>query len=177
MYIIDHAISSLDKRFEQYKLYENIFGFLFDSAKLKMYDDDSLKSCCSFLENSLKTEDLIDIDGDELFLELKFLKELLPNKRMGACDVLNFLVEFDSFPNTTTAYRILLTVPITVASAERSFSKLKLLKSYLRASMSQERLSGLPLIAIENSFLEELDVEFLIDDFASKHVNRMALFG
>ena len=27
LYTIDHAISSLDKRFEQYKLYENIFGF------------------------------------------------------------------------------------------------------------------------------------------------------
>ena len=65
---------SLDKRFEQYKLYEIIFGFLFDSFKLKMNDDESLKSCCNFLENSLKIEDLIDIDGDELFLELKFLK-------------------------------------------------------------------------------------------------------
>ncbi|KAG2330446.1 hypothetical protein Bca52824_001626 [Brassica carinata] len=142
-----------------------------------MYDADSLKSCCSFLENSLKTEDLIDIDGDEFFLELKFLKELLPNKKMGACDVLNFLVEFDNFPNTRTSYRILLTVPITVASAERSFSKLKLLKSYLRASMSQERLNELALIVIENNFLEKLDVESLIDDFASKHVNRIALFG
>ena len=92
---------------------------------------------------------MIDIDGDELFLELKFCKVLLPNKKMGACDVLNFLVQFDSFSNTTSAYRILLTVPITVASAKRSFSKLKLLKSYiyLRASMSQERISGLALIA------------------------------
>ena len=43
--------------------------------------------------------------------------------------------------------------------------------------MSQERLSVLVLIAIETSFLEELDVKSLIDDFASKHVNRMALFG
>ena len=43
--------------------------------------------------------------------------------------------------------------------------------------MSQERLSGLALIAIENNFLEELDVESLIDDFASKHVNIMILFG
>lgn len=119
-----------------------------------MYDDDSLKSCCSFLENSLKTEDLIDIDRDKLFLG-KFLKELLPDKKMGACDVLNFLVEFDNFPNARTAHIILQTVLITVASAERSFSKLKLLKSYLRTSISRERLSGLALIAIENSFLEE----------------------
>ncbi|KAL9299158.1 putative HAT dimerization domain-containing protein [Arabidopsis thaliana] len=74
------------------------------------------------------------------------------------------------------AYRILLTVPITVAFAERSFSKLKLLKSYLRTSMSQGRLNGLALMAIENGFLEELDVESLADDFASDHSNRTTLF-
>ncbi|XP_050919588.1 uncharacterized protein LOC127137146 [Lathyrus oleraceus] len=49
--------------------------------------------------------------------------------------------------------RILLTIPVTVASAERSFSKLKLLKTYLRSTMSQERLNGLALIAIENDIL------------------------
>jgi hypothetical protein len=31
---------------------------------------------------------------------------------------------------------------VTVASAERNFSKLKLLKKYLRSTMSQDRLNG-----------------------------------
>ncbi|CAL9216899.1 unnamed protein product [Arabidopsis halleri] len=176
LYIIDHAICSLDKRFDQYRLYENIFGFLFDSTKLKMCDDVSLKSHCTCLENSLKNGDLLDINGDELFLELKFLVELLPNEKMGACEILNFLEQFDSFPYTTIALRILLTIPITVASAERSFSKLMLLKSHLRASMSQDRLNGLALMAIENNFLEELDCETLIDDFAADHVQKKAIF-
>lgn len=56
------------------------------------------------------------------------------------------------------------------------FPKQKLLKSYIKALISQERLS-VALIAIEKSFLKELDVEFLIDDFALKHVNIMVLFG
>ena len=34
-------------------------------------------------------------------------------------------------------------VPVTVATAERSFSKLKLIKNFLRSSRSQERLNGL----------------------------------
>ena len=45
----------------------------------------------------------------------------------------------DSFLNTCVAYRILLTISIIVDSTERSFSKLKLIKSYLRSTMSQER--------------------------------------
>ena len=43
----------------------------------------------------------------------------------------------DCYPNVSVAYRILLTVPVTVALAKRSFSKLKLLKNYLRSTMSQ----------------------------------------
>ncbi|PWA61545.1 zinc finger MYM-type protein 1 [Artemisia annua] len=59
-----------------------------------------------------------------------------------------------------------------VASAERSFSKLKLLKSYLRSTMSQERLSGLAMIAIENGILVDINCEELINQFAMKNAMR-----
>ena len=42
-------------------------------------------------------------------------------------------------------YRIMLT--ISVASVEKSFSKLKLIKSYLRSTMSQQRLNKLTLLS------------------------------
>ena len=41
------------------------------------------------------------------------------------------------------------------ASAERSFSKLKLIKSYLRFIMSQERLSRLIILSIEKKNVRE----------------------
>ncbi|KAJ0439325.1 putative HAT dimerization domain-containing protein [Helianthus annuus] len=75
-------------------------------------------------------------------------------------------------PEACIAYRILLTIPVTVASAERSFLKLKLLKSYLRSSMSQERLSGLAMIAIENEVLDDINCEKLIHQFAIKNARR-----
>lgn len=176
IYIMDQAIVSLEKRFEQYKEYENVFGFLFTSTKLHSLDDLSLKSCCSHLENALKTDDNSDIKGYDLYVELKLVQELLPKHNMGAHDILKFLKRVDCFPNTIIAYRILLTIPVTVASAERSFSKLKLLKSYLRSTMSQERLNGLALVAIENDILEKIDYEDLIEDFASKNARRTRLF-
>ena len=76
------------------------------------------------------------------------------------------------FPNAWIAYRILLTIPVTVASAERSFSKLKLIKSYLRSTMLQERLNGLTLLSIDKDMLGKLDSESLINNFAAQNARR-----
>ncbi|XP_050919630.1 uncharacterized protein LOC127137189 [Lathyrus oleraceus] len=108
--------------------------------------------------------------------QLKLLREMLPEETIRPADILLFLKGLDCFPNTVIAYRILLTIPVTVASAERSFSKLKLLKTYLRSTMSQERLNGLALIAVENDIFETIKYEDLVNEFASKSVCRKALF-
>jgi len=79
----------------------------------------------------------------------------------------------DYFPNASIAYRILLTIPVAVASAKISFSKLKLIKSYIRSTMSQERLNGLALLSIENEMLKKLEYKNLISNFASQKARRM----
>ena len=60
-----------------------------------------------------------DIDGDELFFELKIVRKRLPKETKRAIEVLDYLKMMDScFPNVWIAYRILLTIPVTVASVE-----------------------------------------------------------
>jgi hypothetical protein len=61
---------------------------------------------------------------------------------------------------------------VTVASAERSFSKLKLLKNYLRSTMSQERLNVLATLSTEKRFLDEIDINTIINEFASRNARR-----
>ena len=77
-----------------------------------------------------------DIDGLDLFSELNVLKEILQIKDYTPIGILNYIKRLDSFLNTCIAYRILLIIHITVASVEKSFSKLKLIKTYLRSIMS-----------------------------------------
>lgn len=66
----------------------------------------------------------------------------------------------------------MLNIPTTMKYAERNFSKLKLLKSYLWSTMSQERLNVLTIIAIKNDRLKNIDYENLANNFVFKNAMR-----
>lgn len=149
---------------------------MFTSDKLRSLDDKSLMAGCVNMEDALKSKEHKDIDGTELFGELILIQDLL-KKSMGPLDILEFLKKRPFYPNAIIAYRILLTILVNVASAERSFSKLKLLKSYMRSTMTQERLNGLAMISIESDVFEDTDYEGVIEDFISRNTRRMLLFS
>lgn len=58
-------------------------------------------------------------------------------------------------------------IHVTSAGAERSFSQLKLIKSYLRNSTRQDRFQHLLLIAIKNKAASKLDLNEVIDKIAN----------
>ncbi|KAF8082678.1 LOW QUALITY PROTEIN: hypothetical protein N665_0812s0008 [Sinapis alba] len=94
--------------FKQFQRYEQTFGFLFDFKKLIFTSDKSLRASSLNLEASLK-------QGNHYQTKLKKPIEVLEFlKRRDAC-----------YLNTWVAYRILLIIPISIASAERNFSNLK----------------------------------------------------
>lgn len=177
LFIVDQVSASLKTRFENYKAYEDIFGFLCGSVNLSSLDDARLKACCDRLETALKHESSSDIDANDLFGELQVIRMILPAEQMTAVETLRFLKRQGCFPVACIAYRILLTVPVNVATAERSFSKLKLLKSYLRSTMSQERLNGLAILAIEHEFLDDLDLDKITNAFATRTPGRAIFIG
>jgi hypothetical protein len=84
---------------------------------------------------------------------------------MGLTNILNCLKKRPYLLVANIAYIILLTIPVTVASAESSFSKLKLLKSYMRTTMTQQRFNGLATIALQNDILEKINYEDIIENF------------
>jgi hypothetical protein len=79
--------------------------------------------------------------------------------------MLMFLLLIGSYTNVSI-------MSVTVASVKRSFSKLKLLKNYLKSTMSQERLNGLTTLCIKKRLLDEIDINTIIDDFVSRNVRR-----
>ena len=75
--------------------------------------------------------------------------------------------------NVYAILQVLITIPITSASCERSISTLRNLKNYLRNTMVQDRLNGLALMLAQRDM--ELDLEKIIDLFANLHPRRMKM--
>ncbi len=76
-------------------------------------------------------------------------------------------------PELCKLMKIFWTIPITSCSAERSFSCLRRLKSYLRSTMGQERLTALALLNIERDIMP--DIEKIIDVFAEQAPRKLQL--
>jgi len=117
LYIVDKAITTLQSRFEQFKIYEDMFGFLFSVKKLKSLDYTFLKEKCLNFEKSLKHDNLLDIGGFDLFSELDILREIIGVENDKSIDILNYIKRIDSFPNAYIAYKIMLTIPVSLVLA------------------------------------------------------------
>jgi hypothetical protein len=64
--------------------------------------------------------------------------------------------------------RLAVTLPVTSASAERVHSKLKLVKTALRSTSANERMSDLVQIYVEHSISDGLGLRELVSEFALK---------
>ena len=75
------------------------------------------------------------------------------------------------FPQLMDCLKIAMTFGVTSAAAERSFSSLKRVKTYLRSTMTQERLNNLALLYIERELSTTLweSMDDVILTFAQKH--------
>ena len=62
---------------------------------------------------------------------------------------------------------------VSNSTGKRSFSKLKLVKNYLRNSLTQEKLSGLVLLSLESSLLKEIDQERIIHIFSKNKTRKI----
>ena len=73
--------------------------------------------------------------------------------------------------------RIYLTVPMTTATAEQTFSTLRHLKNYLHSTMTQKRLNNLVLLHTHKDCTDNLDLHAVSCDFASANDRHRQYFG
>lgn len=76
------------------------------------------------------------------------------------------------FPNVSIALRIFSCMAVTNCSAERSFSCLKRIKTFLRSSIGENRLNSLALLSIEAELVSKINFNDIIEEFANKKSRR-----
>jgi hypothetical protein len=176
--VLDRFQQETETRFIRLNDLNSKFGFLLDvQTLLKSEDLNDLRQNCLDFGNFYDT----DVDGGELCMEICDCKMLLDVNRdtlpSSPLDLLSFIVSYgdDVFPNLRIALQILQTISVSIASCERSFSKLKLILSYLRASMGQDRLCSLALLSVERETLEKIDFDDVIDQFSAVKARKINL--
>ena len=111
------------------------------------------------------------VECKQLERELKTFYKRKEMHQDGLMKVLLYLEENNLskiFIETTKLLRILITIPMTSVEAERTFSSLKRIKTFLRNTMGQSRLNSLSVISIGRdliknctSFKEEVMEKFI----------------
>ena len=86
--------------------------------------------------------------------------------------VVDYTAMTSAFTDVVTALLLFLTLPVTVATAEGSYSKLRLIKSYLRSTVRQDQICALALLSIGAELAKLMQTEKLIECFASAKAHR-----
>ena len=62
--------------------------------------------------------------------------------------------------------------PVSTAQCERSFSAVKRIKTYMRTTMSEKRLTDMAILSIENDLSEAVNLEEVVTVFGGRDKNR-----
>ena len=77
------------------------------------------------------------------------------------------------FPNVLTLIKLVCTIPVTSCEAERTFSTVRRIKPFLRATITESRLNGLALLHVHREISTDLDEA--VDRFARRHSRKLQL--
>lgn len=96
-------------------------------------------------------------------------------------DIVQCLQENDAWlimlPELVNFLRLFLTIPVTSCTAERSFSSLRRLKTYLRSTMSQERLNHIAVLTCHRNKADSIDLKGMLNTFTARNDIRAAAFA
>lgn len=126
-------------------------------------------------EESNKAEEILkdrELDSEPESEEDNFRGFCNDSKKCFKCLSCAFSVLFELsgsglFTNLYVVYKFILTIPCTQVTCERVFSKLKIIKNRLRASLGQDLMSSLIFMNIERDLFSDIDKEEIINVVAS----------
>ncbi|CAB4037909.1 zinc finger MYM-type 1-like [Paramuricea clavata] len=180
---LDACMAALQERFDQeiYSVLMNIETVLINAANGHTFE----------LNDAVKRLYEEDLDFDQLKAELKLLEGIISQrlpevKKVTSIDTITSIFsteETDSsqivmaMSNVVRLLQIYLLAPMSAASGERSFSSQRLVKTYLRSTMTAARYNNLIVMHVNKARTDELDLSLIAKDFVLKNERRVRFFG
>ena len=173
---LDLAINFILDRFSHpgYKVYSHLESLLLNAVNGNDFSED-LDYVCNFYGE--------DLERNSLLTQLQTLRvQLGAEKDLWLNDVVAYLkslpsVTVDYFSEVFNLVRLILVVPATNAVSERSASALRRLKTYLRTTMSQERLNHCIILHVHKERTDKLNMANIGDQFVMSSTDRQNRFG
>lgn len=124
-----------------------------------------------------------DVNTEILQSEMKILPNAIKSYESNNGIKILTICEFGNMLNTykvafNESYKLLsiaLTIPVSSAACERTFSCLRRLKTFMRNKISDCRLQHIAQICIEKKISKLLDLDEFVNIFATNHANRRIL--
>ncbi|XP_035231472.1 uncharacterized protein LOC118203304 [Stegodyphus dumicola] len=132
-FTLDKAINALESRFDLISTHSNYFQFLYNTCDLKDTPQKDVLKYCKDLETVLTDGNSSDINVLDLAHEIVAILALLYKKESHR----DFKIHIESgfCSEFRYSFKVLLTVPISVASGGKRFSKLKLIKNFYASQL------------------------------------------
>ena len=117
-----------------------------------------------------------------LEMQLKMLSSSISEGNMDIFDVKKYFEDATAavrshFNEVILVLKLILVLPATNATSERSFSAMKRIKSYLRSTMGQERLNNLMVLHVHKELVDKIELSEIGNDFINKCPRRQEVFG
>ena len=114
------------------------------------------------------------LDEEDICPELSQTRKLARNHNLSSIpDVIELLQPLKAtFPALLQLLPTVLTLSVTSATCERSFSSLWRIKMYLRSTMGDSRLNNVAILSIEKDLSSALSFDTVLDHFAAVDKNR-----
>lgn len=172
--VVDRILSELKRRFSAESL-----SIMRSLSSLLCPDSDKFLHFDSVIPFLTVYKEKCEIDVSLLEAEMTVASNLVKNEFGDSIvttdlkTILKLLTPSIAFPNLLKCIQIALTVPVTSASCERSFSAMKLLKTYLRNKTGEQRLSDLAAIYINKERSRDINRDEIINSFSNRMDRRI----
>ena len=180
---VDNVINCLKDRFNQpgYKLYCNLEQLLLKACQQKAFEDE-FQVICSFYKEDFYPDIL---RAQLLTFGINFAAYNEAHEVQHAPTIFDIrdyfwllsVAQRDLLHQVVRVMKLILVMPATNASSERSFSALRRVKSYLRSTMTQERLNHLMVLHVHKERTDSLDTVAIANDYVKDSEHRLRLLG